>query len=152
YLARLFDYCLAAQAGVELQVGRHVKPVGFIVFQFAQQLRAFHHVYMAGGASVVASASMVQKNAVVERNIKKRLGLAVVFVLQFPVLEFHGLVFRLECYPDCIGAGSFLSCGSAAVIFLVGHNSLKIQSFVISAGAIGCEAAGPPWSSVLSMF
>src|SRR5437763_12919538 len=54
HLAWLLDHGLATQAGVELQIGCHVEPVGFVVVHLAEQLFALSYMHVARGAGVVA--------------------------------------------------------------------------------------------------
>src|SRR5437762_13951739 len=62
----------------------------------------------------------------IQGNIQERLTLAVVFIRQFPVLEFYSLVFRLKRYPHRVGAEGIFRCCTAVLAFLVGHNSSSI--------------------------
>ena len=106
-----------------MQIGGHVEAIGFVVFHFAEQLFAFEHMDVAGGAGVVAAAGMVEKDPMIQGDIQERLALAMIFIGQLSVLEFYGLVFRLKGHPYCVGAKGLFRCCTAVLAFLVGHNS-----------------------------
>jgi hypothetical protein len=89
---------------------------------------------MAGGASAVASAGMIEMDAEVQGHVEQRFLLAVVFIGQLAVLEGNGLAFGKEGDFNRVFAtfdGGSVHCGSSSALhFFVRH--MKTPSFKVS--------------------
>ena len=83
-----------------MQIRRHVEPVGFVVLHLGKIFRAFFDPNVASGAGAVAAAGVVEFDVVIERDIRKRLRLAMVQISQFAVFECDGLAFGQKCNFD----------------------------------------------------
>jgi len=111
---------------------------------------------------------VVERDSIVERDVKNRLFFAVVFVRQLAVLELHHLTFGQEGDLDRIFAGSFFggrpgALGFFLVTFFCSRKSSNWQlafgqlliancsSYSNSAFAMGCGAVGPSPMSASSM-
>ena len=83
------DDALAAEPGMQSQIGGRLQAVELVVFRFREVLFATLDDDVAGGARVIASAGMLQMHTAVEGNVEQRFRLAVIFVGQLSGFEFH---------------------------------------------------------------
>src|SRR5579872_3027332 len=71
--------------------------------------------------SAIATASVVEGDAEIQRDVEDRLLFPMIFVRQLAVLESDGLAFGQECYLHGVLARSFLGNCSGALCFLFSH-------------------------------
>src|ERR1017187_10143059 len=121
YFAGLFDHGLTSQARVELQVGGHVKTIGFVIVHLVEQLLALFDHDVTSRASAVSAARVLQMQPEIHGHIKDRLRLAMVLVGKLAVFKLKCLVLGKEGDPNGIRSGSFHRCGSAALRFFFWH-------------------------------
>ena len=61
YFAWLLDHRLASKAGIQLQIGRHVETIGFVIVHLAQRFFPLLHPDVARSARAIPAARVIQK-------------------------------------------------------------------------------------------
>ncbi len=87
-----FHHSLAAEAGVQLEVGGLFHAVDFVIFHFGQVVGTLFGDDVAGGAGAASTTGMFQVKAEIHGDIEQRTGQAVAFIRQLAFLVFECLV------------------------------------------------------------
>ena len=83
---------LAAEAGIQLEIGRLFHTVHFVIFHFGQVVGTLFGDDVAGGAGAASATGMFQVKAEIHGNIEQRTGQTVAFIRQLALLVFECLV------------------------------------------------------------
>jgi hypothetical protein len=83
---------------------------------------------MARGARIVAAASMVERDVIVQRHVEDRLLLAVILVRQLAVLESDCLTLRQERYLYRIFTWRVFRGRARSVSLFFSHFTLNLLS------------------------
>src|SRR5439155_16786418 len=85
------DHGLTTEAGMRRQIPGGVEPVRLVVLHLTQMLLPLANDDMARRAGTAAATRVLQRDAEMLRNIKKRLRLSVMRVRKASMVEFHRL-------------------------------------------------------------
>src|ERR1700722_1279683 len=101
-IARPGDYRLAAQAGVQLQIRRHIQSIQLIVIRRRKLVAAILNPQVTGGASAGTATGVVEKNIEMLCHIEKGHRLSMMTVGQGSVLKFNRAALGEKCYANHI--------------------------------------------------
>ena len=84
-----FDHGLAAETGIELEVGGLLDAVHFVVVHLGKVVHALFDHHMARGARAASAAGVFQMKTEVHRHVQQRFGTPVILVGKLAGLEFE---------------------------------------------------------------